>query len=61
MVLGLWGETDVMIGQALKGEMGVSAVAQIYLLKQIKDATAATDDFMTMAASSSEKSSSIAK
>ena len=62
MVLGLWGETDVMIGQALKGEMGVSAVAQIYLLNQIKDATAAMDDFMTLAALTSEKSlSSIAK
>lgn len=50
MVLGLWGETDVMIGQALKGDMGVSAVAQIYLLKQIKDSTAAMDDFIALAA-----------
>lgn len=58
LVLGLWGETDVMIGQALKGQMGVSAVAQIYLLTQIKDATAAMDDFMTLAALTSEKSSS---
>lgn len=55
MVLGLWGEADVMIGQGLKGDMGVSAVAQIYILKQITDATAAMDDFMALAASASGK------
>ncbi len=55
MVLGLWGEADVMIGQGLKGDLGVSAVAQIYILKQIADATAAMDDFMASAAVASGK------
>ena len=32
MVLALWGESDVMIGQGLRGELGVSAVAQIQIL-----------------------------
>lgn len=53
MVVGLWGEADVMIGQGLRGEMGVSAAAQIQILRQLKDATAALDDFIASAASAS--------
>jgi len=58
MVLGLWGESDVMIGQGLRGDMGVSAVAQIQILNQLKDATAALDDFMASAALASGKGKS---
>ncbi|KAL7525559.1 hypothetical protein ACHAXR_001058 [Thalassiosira sp. AJA248-18] len=36
-LLALLGETDVMIGQALRGELGVSAPAQIQILSNISD------------------------
>jgi len=45
LALGLWGETDIMIGQALRGELGVSAVAQFMILKQLQEALCALDDF----------------
>jgi hypothetical protein len=51
LALGLWGETDIMVGQGIKGDLGVSAVAQIQILNQLKEATAALDDFMASAAS----------
>ncbi|CAB9520945.1 expressed unknown protein [Seminavis robusta] len=41
-----WNSIDIEIGQALRGQMGVSAVAQIQLLSSLKDATAAFDDFL---------------
>jgi hypothetical protein len=41
-----WSQIDVEIGQALRGQMGVSAVAQIQILGSLKDATAAFDDFL---------------
>lgn len=50
LALGLWGETDIMIGQGLRGDLGVSAVAQIQIITQLKEATAALDDFLASAA-----------
>jgi hypothetical protein len=46
MVIALWGECDVTIGQGLRGQMGVSAVAQLQILSSLREATAALDDFM---------------
>ena len=46
MLLGLWGECDVMIGQGIRGDMGVSAVAQIQILSSLQDANRALDDFI---------------
>jgi hypothetical protein len=57
MVVALWGESDVMIGQGLKGDLGVSAVAQLQILKQLQEANAALDDFMASAAAASGKRS----
>ena len=48
MMLGLWGECDVMIGQGIRGDMGVSAVAQIQILSSLKDASRALDDFILL-------------
>jgi hypothetical protein len=42
----LWSQIDVEIGQALRGQMGVSAVAQIQILGSLKDATVAFDEFL---------------
>jgi hypothetical protein len=53
MVLALWGQCDVEMGQGLRGEMGVSAVAQLQLLESLRDATVAFDDFLASASSSS--------
>jgi hypothetical protein len=49
LMIGLWGETDVMIGQGIRGDMGVSAVAQLNILKNIQEATIAMDDFLSTA------------
>ena len=46
MVVGLWGDCDVVIGQGLRGEMGVSAVAQITILNSLREASSALDDFL---------------
>ncbi len=35
--LGCMGETDVLVGQGLRGELGVSAVAQIQILSSLSD------------------------
>ena len=51
LVLGLWGETDIMVGQGIRGDLGVSAVAQLQLLNQLQEATAALDDFVALVAS----------
>jgi hypothetical protein len=48
MVLGYWGKCDVEIGQALRGKMGVSAVAQILVLSSLRDAMDALDDFVIL-------------
>lgn len=47
-LLGLFGQCDVSIGQGLRGEMGVSAVAQLNILSDLKDATIAFDDFLAL-------------
>jgi hypothetical protein len=49
MVLGYWGETDVTIGQGIRGDLGVSARAQLEILASLKDALAALDDFLFIA------------
>lgn len=46
MVIGLWGECDVMIGQGMRGQLGVSAVAQLQILPSLREATGALDDFL---------------
>jgi hypothetical protein len=55
LALGLWGECDVMIGQGLRGDMGVSAVAQLQILTSLKEATAALDDFLASAVSAEKQ------
>lgn len=49
MVLGYWGETDVTIGQGIRGDLGVSARAQLEILASLKDARAALDEFLFVA------------
>lgn len=44
--LGYLGETDVLIGQALRGELGVSAPAQIAILEQLNEARKEFDEFL---------------
>jgi hypothetical protein len=51
LALGLWGETDIMVGQGIRGDLGVSAVAQLQLLTQLQEATAALDDFVALVTS----------
>ena len=51
LALGLWGETDIMVGQGIRGDLGVSAVAQLQLLHQLEEATAALDDFVALVTS----------
>lgn len=41
-----WKNVDVTIGQGLQGRMGVSAVAQLTILSEIREASAALDDFL---------------
>ena len=45
-----WKSTDVGIGQGLRGELGAPAVAQIRILADIREATAAVDDFLAAVA-----------
>lgn len=47
MAMGLWGECDVVIGQGLRGQLGVTTVAQLQILSSLKDAVLAYDDFLT--------------
>lgn len=47
-VIAQWSSIDVGIGQALRGQRGVTAVAQIELLGDLKEATAALDDFIRL-------------
>lgn len=41
-----WKEVDLMIGQGIRGDLGVSAVAQLLILSEIRQATAAFDNFL---------------
>jgi hypothetical protein len=49
MVYVLWNRVDVAIGQGMRGEMGVSVVAQLTILDEVKDAIRALDDMISMA------------
>lgn len=46
VALGMWGECDIVIGQGLRGQLGVTTVAQLQILSSIKDAIVAYDDFL---------------
>ncbi|KAG7354713.1 hypothetical protein IV203_004069 [Nitzschia inconspicua] len=48
-MIALFGECDVVIGQGLRGQMGVSAVAQLTILSSLRDASSALDDFLVLA------------
>ena len=43
-----WKSADVTIGQGLRGDLGVSAVAQIRIISDLRDAIASLDDFMAV-------------
>jgi hypothetical protein len=43
-----WNDVDILIGQGIRGDLGVSAVAQIRILSELQDAIAGLDDFMAM-------------
>jgi hypothetical protein len=45
-VLGYLGETDVLIGQGLRGQLGVSAPAQIQILSSLDEARREFDDML---------------
>ncbi|KAL3808177.1 hypothetical protein ACHAXA_006100 [Cyclostephanos tholiformis] len=45
-LLGYMGETDVLIGQGLRGELGVSAVAQIQILSSLSDCRKEYDNLL---------------
>ena len=45
-MVGLWSECDIVIGQGIRGQLGVSAVAQIQILECIQDASIAYDEFL---------------
>ena len=45
-LLGYLGETDVLLGQALRGELGVSAPAQIQILSQLGDTKKEFDELL---------------
>jgi len=45
-LLGSLGETDILIGQGLRGELGVSAVAQIQILNNLSDCRKGYDDLL---------------
>lgn len=52
------GECNVVIGQGIRGDVGVTAVEQIYILSSLRDATNALDDVLSTAMTLSGKSSS---
>ena len=44
-----WSSIDIELGFAIRGQRGVTAVAQIEVLRYLKDATVALDDFIKLA------------
>ena len=48
----LWGGIDVLMGQGLRGELGVSAVAQLQILKEVDEGLRCYDDFLALVGSS---------
>merc|ERR1711935_1323745 len=53
-VTGYFGETDITIGQAIRGDLGRMTVAQLTILSSLRDATCALDDFLVTATSLSK-------
>ena len=49
LMIGYWGGIDIEIGQGLRGDLGVSAVAQLLILETLRDVTCALDDFLVTA------------
>ncbi|OEU08379.1 hypothetical protein FRACYDRAFT_250173 [Fragilariopsis cylindrus CCMP1102] len=49
LMIGYWGGIDIEIGQGLRGDLGVSAVAQLLILETLRDVTCAIDDFLVTA------------
>jgi hypothetical protein len=49
LMIGYWGGIDIEIGQGLRGDLGVSAVAQLLILDTLRDVTCAIDDFLVTA------------
>ena len=45
-LLGYFGETDVLIGQGLRGELGVSAPAQLQILSSLSNCSAEFDNLL---------------
>ena len=41
-----WKNVDIMIGQGIRGDMGVSAVAQLQILSEMREAIASLDEFV---------------
>ena len=50
-----WSSIDIELGFALRGQRGVTAVAQIEVLRYLKDATVALDDFIKLAEQSTKE------
>ena len=47
-MLASWNRCDVTIGQGLRGDLGVSAVAQLTVLSELREATNAMDEFLSL-------------
>jgi hypothetical protein len=41
-----WKSVDIMIGQGIRGDLGVSAVAQLHILSELREAIASLDEFV---------------
>lgn len=48
LVIALYSEADVMMGQGLRGQMGSITVAQLNIIKQLQEAASAFDDLLQM-------------
>eukprot|EP00587_Corethron_hystrix_P000715 CAMPEP_0113297490 /NCGR_PEP_ID=MMETSP0010_2-20120614/328_1 /TAXON_ID=216773 ORGANISM="Corethron hystrix, Strain 308" /NCGR_SAMPLE_ID=MMETSP0010_2 /ASSEMBLY_ACC=CAM_ASM_000155 /LENGTH=240 /DNA_ID=CAMNT_0000150383 /DNA_START=177 /DNA_END=899 /DNA_ORIENTATION=+ /assembly_acc=CAM_ASM_000155 len=49
ILLAEWSGIDIELGMAIRGQRGVTAVAQIEVLEYLKEATVALDDFIKLA------------
>jgi hypothetical protein len=41
-----WKNVDILIGQGIRGDMGVSAVAQLHILSELREAILSLDEFV---------------
>ena len=41
-----WKNVDIMIGQGIRGDLGVSAVAQLHILSELREANISLDEFV---------------